>query len=314
MFKLSNIKFYIGPISKNIVNTIISFSNDYNIKIGLIPSKNQIDYNGGYVGWTTSEFIKYVKNQSKNIIIERDHGFNFETFKNDSENLIDIIHIDPWLHYKNYHENLKYTIDNIKNINKINNNIYFEIGTEESIKKFEPEDLDKFINDLKNNLDYKIFKKIIYVVIQSGTKIKETKNIGNFNPDRLKSMLDISKKYNLLTKEHNGDYLSKEDINKRFELGLSAINIAPEFGVFETDIILENINNDTFNEFFNICYNSKKWEKWVDENFDPFKNKKELIRICGHYQFNNKEFLNLNLNLDNIIKEKLYNKLKNLML
>lgn len=311
---MKDIKYYIGPMSKNIVDSIILFSNDYNIKIGLIPSINQINYNSGYVGWKTDQFIKYVKNKTKNIIIERDHGFNSDIFKFDSENFIDIIHIDPWSHYKDYNDNLKYTIENINYINKINKNIYFEVGTEESIKKFEVDELDNFLNDLKNNLDDKIFKKIIYVVIQSGTKIKETKNIGNFNPDRLKSMINISKKYNLLTKEHNGDYLSKDDINKRFELGLSAINIAPEFGVFETDIILENINNDTFDKFFKICYNSKKWKKWVDKEFNPFENKKELIRICGHYQFNTKEFLNLNIKLDNIIKEKLYKKIKDLIL
>jgi hypothetical protein len=35
-----------------------------------------------------------------------------------------------------------------------------------------------------------------------------------------------------------------------------------------------------------------KWVKWVNENFDPYKNKKELIQICGHYVFSNDDFKN----------------------
>ena len=43
-------------------------------------------------------------------------------------------------------------------------------------------------------------------------------------------------------------------------LGLDAINIAPEFGLIET---LSYIHNDIdINEFWKICFDSKRWEKW----------------------------------------------------
>lgn len=320
--KYSDIKFYIGPMSKNIVDTIIKISNENNIKIGLIPSRRQIDYYGGYVGWTTKEFINYIKTKTDNIIIQRDHGGinqsdkyddGFESFKIDSENNINIIHIDPWKYYKNYQDGLNYTIETINFIYNKNDKIYYEIGTEENIRKFEIEELEKYIIDLKNKLNKKQFENILYLVIQSGTSLYGTKNNGIFNNDKLINMINLSKKYNLLSKEHNGDYLKIDDIRNRFKMGLTSINIAPEFGVFETDIILENINQNQFDKFFNICYESKNWVKWVNNDFNPFENKKELIRICGHYQFNKKEFKKLNIQLDNIIQKKLYNKLKKLI-
>jgi hypothetical protein len=267
--------------------------------------------------WTTETFKNYLNN-NKNLIIERDHGGigqgeNYDngilSFYNDA-NYFYMIHVDPWKIYKNnYEKGIQETVDIIKFITEINPNCLFEVGTEESICYFSEEQLYNFLFSLKEKLG-QLFNNIAYCVIQSGTKLQGTKNIGKFDSNRLKNMVKICEEFGILSKEHNGDYLKLEDIKYRFDLGLSAINIAPEFGVFETDIILENINDEQKERFFNICYNSKKWEKWVNNDFDPYKNKTELIRICGHYQFSTKKFKELNLDLDNIIKEKLYNKLK----
>ena len=38
-------RFFIGPLSKNVVDAVINFNSD----IGLIPSRRQVDYDGGYV-------------------------------------------------------------------------------------------------------------------------------------------------------------------------------------------------------------------------------------------------------------------------
>ena len=42
-----DIKFFIGPMSKNIVDSIIKFQNQSDFKVGLIPSRRQINYDGG---------------------------------------------------------------------------------------------------------------------------------------------------------------------------------------------------------------------------------------------------------------------------
>ena len=53
-------KYYIGPMSRNVVDAVIEFCNETNTLIGLIPSRRQIEWDGGYVNnWTTKEFSKY---------------------------------------------------------------------------------------------------------------------------------------------------------------------------------------------------------------------------------------------------------------
>ncbi len=123
-------------------------------------------------------------------------------------------------------------------------------------------------------------------------------------------MISVCKKFGILSKEHNGDYLTYKEIKIRFDNGLDAINIAPEFGVLETKILLDNINNnDQFNKIWEICFKGEKWRKWTDYTFD-FRNKKELIEICGHYH--NKEIKEIVQMDDEIIKIELKTKLQEL--
>jgi len=68
-------RFFIGPMSKNIVDEVIRFANETDTEMVLIPSRRQVDWNGGYVNnWTTEEFVNYVRSRTSNVIIERDHG------------------------------------------------------------------------------------------------------------------------------------------------------------------------------------------------------------------------------------------------
>ena len=63
--KLKNTKIFIGPMSKNVVDSVIEYCNDNNVNIGLIPSRRQVENTGGYVNnWTTKEFCEYVKSKT----------------------------------------------------------------------------------------------------------------------------------------------------------------------------------------------------------------------------------------------------------
>jgi hypothetical protein len=315
---MKDIKFYIGPMSKNIVDSVIEYSINNNINIGLIPSRRQIDKNGGYVNnWTTKEFSFYVKNKSKNILLVRDHcGPNQGQIEDDGVDsfiedcsYFDVIHIDVWKKYPTYEEGLSKTIDFINLGYKLNSNLYYEIGTEEAIRKFESFELDNLVSDLNKNLSNELFSRIKFLVIQSGTALKENTNIGIYDKERLTKMLKICKKYNLISKEHNGDYISNDILKEKFILGLNSINIAPEFGQIETNVLLEEINslnrNDLLDDFFQICLKSNKWKKWVSNDFDPLNNKLELINICGHYVFSSEEFLIIKHQLSKDIDDKI---------
>ena len=69
---------------------------------------------------------------------------------------------------------------------------------------------------------------------------------------------------------------------------------------------------DDIEDYYQICYDSKRWVKWVDKDFVPYENKKELIKICGHYVLSDKRFLDIKPNINNKIKESIKNKLKDL--
>jgi len=318
---LTKSKYCIGPMSKEIVDSIINYSNDEKVYFTFIPSRRQIEWNGGYVNnWTTENFSKYVKSKSKYIAIQRDHGGcgqglndddGFKSLQYDCK-YFDSIHLDPWKKYKNFDEGLKWTINMLNYCYNINPNLYYEVGTEEAIRKFTVNELDLFLKKLENNLDLNIWNKILFCVIQSGTSLLGTKNTGIFNLDRMKKMILITEKYNKLSKEHNGDYLDKSNIKIRFNNKLSSINIAPEFGVFQTKIILNKLieykDEKNINLFYKLCFESGKWKKWVSKDFNVT-NKHKIIEISGHYVFTKLLFLKKYQNIQNIILKKLNDKL-----
>lgn len=287
-----NCKLYIGCVSRNTIDSTIEYCNENNVHLGLIPSRRQVDFDGGYIGFTNKSLFEYVKNNTNNVILERDHGGPSQgkilddglISLNDDCQYYDIIHIDPWKKYSSFEEGMlctKFLIERCLNNNK---NIKFEIATEQSIREFKLNELEKLIEECK---DY----NLEYIVIQSGTSLKENINTGVYNKEKLTSFVKLVNKYNLKSKEHNGDYIESSLIKEKFKLGLDAINIAPEFGLIETNCYLTHIeNNDKLLDiFYQLCYDSGQWKKWVSKDFD-ISNKQKLIQICGHYVLESNTF------------------------
>jgi hypothetical protein len=317
--------FCFGPMTKNVVDTIIQFSLEHpEREFTFIPSRRQIEYNGGYVNnWNTKDFTKYVKEKNNKIIIERDHGGpnqglleddGFDSLSYDAK-YYDIIHVDPWKKYYNIDEGIAYTVKMINHCYTINPNLLYEICTEEAIHPFSIEEIDYIVQGIKTKLDETIFLKIKYLVIQCGTKLSERKNTGEFDENKLSEMLVIAKKYNMIAKEHNGDWVSEPTIKRKYDLGLTCINIAPEFGEIESSVILNRIKHtsiEDYEKFYEICLQSGKWKKWVTTDFDYTTNKDDIILICGHYNLTNPEFIKIKekyLNIDNEIQHAIYDKL-----
>ena len=125
-----DIKYFIGPMSKNIVDAIVEFCANTGNTIGLIPSRRQVEWDGGYVNnWTTEEFSNYVIT----LPLQRDHsgpgqGNNdddgYESLAYDAKHL-QLIHIDPWKKYPDFAEGLKWTANMIEYCDRINSNIIF---------------------------------------------------------------------------------------------------------------------------------------------------------------------------------------------
>jgi fructose/tagatose bisphosphate aldolase len=316
--------YFFGVMSKNQVDAIIDYSLQHrDVDVTFIPSRRQIEMNGGYVNnWSTRQFSDYIKLLNPKIKLERDHGGpgqglydddGFDSLREDCT-YFDLIHVDPWKKYPDLTEGIKWTINMINFCYKLNPNIEYEIGTEEAIRPFTVEELETIITSVKQGLEDHIFRKIKYCVVQCGNGLCNGKNSGNFDKHKLKNMVELVNKYNFISKEHNGDWVSVNIIKQKMELGLECINIAPEFGMIESRVILNNIKNNSehYNKIHDLCLKSEKWKKWVNSSFDPVSQRDELILITCHYIFSYDEFKEIKAyyaNIDEDIREKINNKL-----
>ena len=314
-------KYYIGPMSKNVVDCVIDHNQKYHI--GLIPSRRQVDYCGGYVNkWDTKTFSQYLN--GKKVLLCRDHGGpkqglneddGVESFLNDCENF-QLIHVDPFKDSTSVYEAAEKTMSYIKLCFSKNQNIFYEVGTEEAIFKYEANQLNWFLNYLQEFLSEQEYAQIKYAVVQSGTRLdlSTRTNVGNFNNGRLLHFIDVVKSYGLMSKEHNGDYLIDSfDVEMRYACGLDAINIAPEFGQIESEFYLEQCKGSSlFDILYEMCYNSVKWKKWIDDVTRV--SKEQIIITCCHYILSNKEFIeSIKIhfpNSDKLIQKRINSKLK----
>lgn len=293
-------KLFIGPMTKNVVDSILE--NKLEKSVGIIPSRRQVDsFPRGYVNnWTTREFLNHTN--KKDLVRCRDHagplqgkekddGFDSLRIDVTEENHFQIIHVDPWKKASSIEEAVDLTSSIISFCYNLNKKVLFEIGTEQGIKPYTPPEFEYFLTEVKKKSGEK-FNNVLYAVIQGGTLLQDTHNAGKLDEVKCFEMIKICKKFDLLSKEHNGDYLTKDQIRSRFDLGLDAINIAPEFGNLETNSIMNLIDEKTLEVFFSICYDSNMWKKWLPDDFkiSCAEDKKKIIQVSGHYVFSDPNF------------------------
>jgi hypothetical protein len=301
---MNNLELGIGPMSSEVVEAVFRCSHYLRRPLMLIPSKNQVDYNGGYVNnWTTQEFMQYIKTMrerypNSKVKVCRDHcgpGFNgnhdlndvHNSIRSDVENGFDLIHID-FCHFQGTkEERFQASKEAIELCLKLKPNIEIEIGTDEN------EGINfSLVNlhELEEEIDFfKSFCNPLYYVVQTGSLVKEINQVGKFNNEFMPKVQELLKSKGLQLKEHNADYLSQEDILTRKGI-VDAMNIAPQMGAVQTMFILKKclMYGIDFNEFVEDSYNSEKWKKWL------YKNKPENKFICaciaGHYRFGKKPY------------------------
>jgi len=236
-----------------------------------------------------------------------------KSFRKDIESGFKIIHIDPSanLTSTNHIDEMLNRIfelyDFCYSVSKETNN---EIFVEVSIGKedggiHDPHEVEFAISKLKEFCKEKDFPLPLFFVVKTGNHVMETSNVGIFENIvqknltdfelKFKKIIDYCNKNKILIKVHNGDYLSDDSLQFHPSIGFHAINIAPEFGVTETKAILDLLQKNNLekiaNNFFQIAYNSNKWEKWMLNN--SLKSKIDKAIIAGHYVFSDRNFLHL---------------------
>jgi hypothetical protein len=350
----------VGPMSLNCVNAAIELANENEAPLLLIASRRQIDseeFGGGYVNnWTTQEFAKYVidGDHKGKILLARDHGGPWQSTKEVGENLslrramesaklsylrdleagFQVLHIDPSVDIHSS-PNVDEILDRVFDLydycwthaQRLGRDVIFEVGTEEqSGSTNTQEELDYTLNELLKFCKKNKIPQPSFVVIQTGTRVMEARNVGSFDTPlrvtnelpaeiQVPKMIEICNRYGIMMKEHNTDYLSDEALQWHPRLGIHAANVAPEFGVAETlallDILEKNNLQALAEDFLKISYESKKWEKWMLD--DTKASDRDRSIISGHYVFSKpeceevkakarKDLVRKQINLDSILK------------
>ncbi|EEY33853.1 class II D-tagatose-bisphosphate aldolase non-catalytic subunit [Pseudoleptotrichia goodfellowii] len=254
----------------------------------------------------------------------------------DLENGFDLLHIDPtkdpYIVGKVIDVNvvLRRTVELIEYVEKERiarklPEISYEVGTEETNGGLTSvESYEFFIQELLKELDKKGLPHPCFIVGQTGTLTRLTENVGHFNAKASKELSDVARKYEVGLKEHNGDYQDEAILLAHPALGITAMNVAPEYGTVETRAYLKLVELEEMlfaegiiskksnlkNCIRKEAVASRRWEKWMTDD-TVSKSTEELLRdeniintitdISGHYTFNNdnvkKEIENLFENL-----------------
>lgn len=330
----------VGPMSVNCVDAAIDLANEYEVPILLIASRRQIDseeFGGGYVNnWTSAEFAQYVIDNDKKgkILLARDHGGPWQNTKEVSENLslrramesakssyradieagFQVLHIDPSVDIHGQPD-VDEVLDRVFDLydycctqaQQLQKEVIFEIGTEEqSGSTNSQEELDYTLNAVQQFCKKNKLPQPTFVVIQCGTRVMETRNVGSFDSPirvadelpaeiQLPKMIEICNRYGIFMKEHNTDYLSDSALQWHPRLGIHAANVAPEFGVTETRALISILEKSglekTAEKFMQISFDSHKWDKWMIENTTATDRDRAII--AGHYVFSRPECIEL---------------------
>lgn len=319
-------KFGLGSMSTEIIEAVYQYSNKHSVELMLIASKNQIDYGGGYVNdWDTREYTNHLQilqtaYEKSQVLICRDHcGTGFtdkkthysiedpkQTIKTDIEYGFDLLHIDLCRYHN--HDIIASTHELIEYARNLNPSIQIEIGTD-AIE--EPLDVNKCEITLRQLLPH----KPTYYVVNTGSLVKENKQVGKFKYRHdIARLHDICSLYGVQIKEHNADYLSSEEIKIRSGY-VDAMNIAPQLGVVQTSTVLHECQKFGINvdKFIYLVYNSGRWEKWEDGNLTE--NPYLSTIVAGHYHYTSDEYCDIvhELNKHINIKDRIQDNIKDVI-
>jgi len=326
----------VGPMSVNCVDAAIELANQYDSPLMLIASRRQIDsedFGGGYVNnWSTDRFADYVIENDKKgkILLARDHGGPWQnelekeqklglrkamesakaSYQADIDAGFQILHIDPSVDIHGT-PSTDEVLDRVfelyefcwSHAQRSGKEVIFEIGTEEqSGSTNTQEELDYTLEKIKQFCDKNHLPRPTFVVIQTGTRVMEMRNVGSFDTPlrvaeelpaeiQVPKMVQICHQHGIFMKEHNADYLSDEALQWHPRLGIHAANIAPEFGVAETKALVHCLEQNGLQKladsFLEFAFGSRKWEKWMIDGSSATDRDRSMI--AGHYIFSNPE-------------------------
>ncbi|RLF06377.1 MAG: hypothetical protein DRJ64_04535 [Thermoprotei archaeon] len=258
----------VSPISKHIVRGALLAAKECDAPIMFIASLNQIDYDGGYTGWTPKSFTKFLDDEIKRvgitspIILALDHGGPWlkdlhiqrgysldealeSTYKSIESAIAvgyDVIHIDttvdPYINDLSTEIVAERTLDLLEFAEDVRKScdislINYEIGSDRW--RFKDEDHASMLVSLvlkglkKRRLD-KV--RIIFMVGDVGTKVAP----GNLlDIEKAKRLVNVASRYGLYLKTHSTDYVGNPEVFPK--IGIGGANIGPMFADIEYRVV-----------------------------------------------------------------------------
>lgn len=276
------------------------------------------------------------KDKKGKVLLARDHGGPWQSIKEKEAQLglrramdsakssyradiaagFQVLHIDPSVDIHG-HPDVDEVLDRVFDLydfcwtqaQQARQEVIFEVGTEEqSGSTNSQEELDYTLNAIKKFCTQNKLAQPTFVVIQCGTRVMEMRNVGSFDSPirvaneipaeiQLPKMIEICNRHGIFMKEHNTDYLSDEGLQWHPRLGIHAANVAPEFGVAETNALVTVLEANGLaklaERFLKIAYDSNKWDKWMLDNTTATDRDRSLI--AGHYVFSKPEVKELKI-------------------
>lgn len=337
----------IGPMSESVIEASLELAKQKNFPLMYIASRNQVDSDalgGGYANnWNQKRFAADIQRIANSVafggdyFICRDHGGPWqrdlerkcclpveeamaiakESYTADIEAGFDLLHIDPTKipghDVAPVEQVIRLTVELIEFCERQREwlggrALAYEVGTEETNGGLTKDsELEDFILALFSKLEKRNLPKPVFVVGQTGTLVRMTKNVGTFSLSQAEALSRLTKKYGLGLKEHNCDYLQVEDLYLHPAAGVTASNVAPEFGFVETCSLLAlcraeqklyeqgNLSkkSELYQKLVQESINCRRWQKWLitpvkeDEIVNDRKLREEIVQLAGHYTFNN---------------------------
>ncbi len=188
--------------------------------------------------------------------------------------------------------------------------IGYEVGTEETNGGLtSTEKYQEFIERLKVELGSRGLPMPTFIVGQTGTLTRLTEQVGHYDFDNAVSLAKMAASYGVGLKEHNCDYLDDVTMLIHAPAGVTASNVAPQFGTEETRALLRLAElegklaekglveepSHLRDVLLERAILTERWRKWmvgddtkltVEQIFADPEKALVILDIAGHYTFN----------------------------
>ena len=181
--------------------------------------------------------------------------------------------------------------------------IGYEVGTEETNGGLtSTEKYREFIERLKVELGARGLPMPTFIVGQTGTLTRLTEQVGHYDFDNAVSLAKMAASYGVGLKEHNCDYLDDITMLIHAPAGVTASNVAPQFGTEETRALLRLAELEgrlaekglvaepsrLRDVLLERAILTERWRKWmtVEQIFADPEKALVILDIAGHYTFN----------------------------